>query len=501
MAQTEITYVGLGDFIAKRNEEGDLIVVGKATGEDLDLDRQICDGEWLSKAMPEWFRTGANVREQHSSIAAGVGLEIEQDGSDWYLKSEVVDPGTQRKVEKKVLRGYSIGIKNAQVIKDASAPGGRIVGGDIVEISLVDRPANPTAQIAIAKAVAGGALELVKSDAMDVTHPGAKDSDDMYPAKLPCPGCNALGEVTDNPGVLDKTCEICGGTGFAPEGYRAPDERFGNPSDDENHEIKTIVVDEPESVIEEAEAIIADGDLPNSEEALPVEEMKSLTIGEAKTLLAGLDTKKVEHDAATLESVRAGLIALMKAELDEMLSGEEDEICDVKELLCALELFLCWWDGETEEGETIAPFIKEEEEEEGDTMAYVNLGANADVIKKALGADATEDDKNDLRTELRKALGIEDEIIITKSQLVEQEEVLKSLKASLEEIKEMATKGGPALRQTATQANKAADAERLSAEAARLRQIASGMTNPEYKTRYLEKAVEAEADARRLLRN
>lgn len=141
---------------AERNADGDLVVVGKATGPDLDLDKQICDPAWLGKAMPEWFSTGANIREQHSSIAAGVGTEMEQTGDSWMVTSLVVDKGSAEKVEKKVLRGYSIGISNPRVIKDAAAPGGRIVDGQIVEVSLVDRPCNPTAMLSLAKAAKPG---------------------------------------------------------------------------------------------------------------------------------------------------------------------------------------------------------------------------------------------------------------------------------------------------------------------------------------------------------
>lgn len=142
----------------ERDEHGDLVVHGRATGPDLDLDRQICDPQWLKSAMPAWFEW-ANVREQHSSIAAGVGEEIEHlpDGG-WHLKSVVVDPVSARKVEKKVLKGYSIGIRDPKVIKDAGAPGGRIVGGQIVEVSLVDRPANPTCTLSLAKALRPGPI-------------------------------------------------------------------------------------------------------------------------------------------------------------------------------------------------------------------------------------------------------------------------------------------------------------------------------------------------------
>jgi hypothetical protein len=143
----------------EKTDEGDLLVYGKATGPDLDLDQQICDPDWLKTAMPKWARW-ANVREQHSAIAAGVGLETTNDGDDWFLKSLVVDTGTARKVEKGVLKGYSIGIRGARVVKDAGAPGGRIVGGEIVEISLVDRPCNPTATMAVCKSE-GGAMAPV----------------------------------------------------------------------------------------------------------------------------------------------------------------------------------------------------------------------------------------------------------------------------------------------------------------------------------------------------
>lgn len=152
-----ITHVYAGDIVkTDTTEDGDLLVYGKATGPDLDLDEQGCDPKWLKNAMPGWAQW-ANIREQHSAIAAGVGIETVQDGDDWYVKSLVVDEGSKEKVKKGVLKGYSIGIKNARVVKDAAFPGGRIVGGEIVEISLVDRPCNPTATMAIAK-TADGAL-------------------------------------------------------------------------------------------------------------------------------------------------------------------------------------------------------------------------------------------------------------------------------------------------------------------------------------------------------
>ena len=138
-----------------KNDDGTLTVYGKATSDALDIDQQICDNDWLSKAVPEWFKSGGNIREQHSAIAAGVATEYEQKGDGFYVEAKIVDPSSIKKVEHKVLKGFSIGIKGPRVIRDNKAANGRIVDGQIVELSLVDRPANPTCQLVLAKSVGG----------------------------------------------------------------------------------------------------------------------------------------------------------------------------------------------------------------------------------------------------------------------------------------------------------------------------------------------------------
>ena len=145
---------------AEKQEDGTLLVTGLATDTGLDDDGQRCDPTWLSKAMPDWMTWG-NVREQHGSTAAGVGVELtkENDGA-WWLTSHIVDPISVLKVETGVLKGYSIAIDHARVVNDDVAKGGRIVGGEIYEISIVDRPANPRAKIGIAKS-ADGSLDAV----------------------------------------------------------------------------------------------------------------------------------------------------------------------------------------------------------------------------------------------------------------------------------------------------------------------------------------------------
>jgi hypothetical protein len=161
------------------NADGTLTVYGKATDDSLDIDQQICDPAWLDRAMPEWFMTGGNIREQHSNIAAGVAKEYESKKDGHFISVLVVDPVSVKKVKNNVLRGFSIGIKSPRVVRDQKAANGRIIDGQIVEVSLVDRPANPNCQLILAKSVAG-VDTLVKSEELIEKH-GDHDQADHNP--------------------------------------------------------------------------------------------------------------------------------------------------------------------------------------------------------------------------------------------------------------------------------------------------------------------------------
>ena len=152
----EITYASFPIEKTETDANGDLIVYGKASDGGIDSDNQIVDPAWMSKAVQEWLSTGANLRVQHSAQRdpAGIGLEASTDnaGATW-VKGLVIEPIAQKLVAKGALRAYSVGIARPTIVRDASAQGGRIVGGELVEISLVDRPANKRC-----------ALQLVKSE-------------------------------------------------------------------------------------------------------------------------------------------------------------------------------------------------------------------------------------------------------------------------------------------------------------------------------------------------
>jgi hypothetical protein len=159
MASNTTAYAAIVKF--DEQEDGTVLAYGKATDATLDADEQICDPEWLKRAMPEWFKYG-NIREQHSSIAAGVATEYEETEDGHYITAHIVDPSSAKKIKTGVLKGFSIGIRRPRVIKDNKAAGGRIVDGQIVEISIVDRPANPSCVLTVAKA-SKGELKAVKS--------------------------------------------------------------------------------------------------------------------------------------------------------------------------------------------------------------------------------------------------------------------------------------------------------------------------------------------------
>lgn len=141
---------------SEKQEDGSLLVTGLAADPTLDIDEQRCDPEWLKAAMPKWFQWG-NIREQHSQVAAGVATEYKQaDGDKHVITARVVDPNSIKKVEAGVLKGFSIGIKNHRLAVDKDARGGRIIDGEIVEVSLVDRPANPACRLTVAKSATAG---------------------------------------------------------------------------------------------------------------------------------------------------------------------------------------------------------------------------------------------------------------------------------------------------------------------------------------------------------
>jgi FMN-dependent NADH-azoreductase len=220
----------------EKQEDGTLLVYGKATDDALDIDQQICDAAWLEKAMPEWFKTGGNIREQHSNIAAGVAKELDSKADGHYISALVVDP---------------IGIRSPRIVRDTKAANGRIIDGQIVEISLVDRPANPNAKLMLAKSNGTEIIqveELIEQDLPVVEETSVVEStEEKAAAEKPSKedALKALDELREKLMEHEKMCKEAG--------YLEDDEEKELKPVGESAEEETEEGSKPEAAEEEVE--------------------------------------------------------------------------------------------------------------------------------------------------------------------------------------------------------------------------------------------------------
>src|ERR1035437_10342130 len=417
----DILYAPLGTMTYKRGEDGFLYVTGTVSTDSLDLDNQQCDPVWLEKAIPEWFKSAGNVRVMHQPQTGGKAKEISQEGNAWSTVIKVTNPQAALDIEEGVLTGLSVGIKGHRLDKSDKAlqiaPEGIINDGKIVEVSFVDRPANPDCKVAIMK-MEGGHLEVTE----DV-------------------------EIVEKRDFTDAERETAAKKGQAMPGGGFPVKNLGD--------LKNAI-----SAIGRAkDPAAAEAHIKSRAKALGKEDLIPSSWKSEDPDLNKADEMK--HAPADLAAIRTGLGNLMKAELDELIAGSDDEVSDLYELLNSLSTFLNWWDDEADEGEVTEPFL-----EGDDTMAYVGLGVSADLIKSASADDATDEVKSELRAEIVKALGLDGEIV-TKAEFDAQQEAIKGLEAALKDVREMAAPGQPALRAQLDQQNKSSEADELENRAAR----------------------------------
>lgn len=138
-------------------DDGTIRVWGYASSTNEDADGETITAEAMKAALPDYMKW-ANVREMHQAKAAGTAIEaeVQADGRTWF-GAHIIDSEAVRKVKAGVYKGFSIGGKvtlrdtlNKSVIK----------GIKLVEVSLVDRPANPEAVFTVVKA------EMAETDAI-----------------------------------------------------------------------------------------------------------------------------------------------------------------------------------------------------------------------------------------------------------------------------------------------------------------------------------------------
>jgi hypothetical protein len=595
---TPLTYCYAADITkSERDENGDLLVYGKATGSDIDLDGQRCDPEWLKKAMPAWFEW-ANVREMHQPIAAGVGIELTNEGDDWYVKSKVIDAGTARKIEAGALKGYSIGVKGPIIHKRNGQEW--LAGGELCEISYVDRPCLPTAKMMICKMAGASAMEPVEAaDAETRMIPTPKDL-----AERLSKAASSISSAQDLAARLGKAADTATSDEDSPEPAVDPStdvvekqissgqitvdearEELGvNPSvtietgreyaGDEPQQTKTIEVTVQGGPSETRDAItkalidelrvrsaeevrrhsnkgamppIEEGgkprypinsvaDLKNAiqafgrakdsdkakvkahikaeakrlgQSALIPDNWKVLLVKDAAALDDIDDSTEWRHNPAQLRQVLSGLADCMKAELDELVAGD-NELWDLTQLLSSISGFCSWWSSEAAGGETESPYTEggsmaelaatPDATKAADTAPGEPATTEADASKAAVTDENKADDapktaepsSEDLAELVKSAVAEATKGLTTAAE--EREAALATeldkVKASLAEIKALPVPGGPVITRTAAQAAVAreSDAMELHAAVNELLNKAEKATDPTLRRGYKERA-------------
>jgi hypothetical protein len=119
-------------------------VSGYASTPTLDLDGEIVSLDAVKKALPGYWEW-RNIREMHTNSAIGVAKEANVDGTGLFLTAKIVDEDAWQKCLEQVYKGFSIGGKKL------AKTGNTITDIDLVEISVVDRPANPDCRFSVNK--------------------------------------------------------------------------------------------------------------------------------------------------------------------------------------------------------------------------------------------------------------------------------------------------------------------------------------------------------------
>lgn len=124
-------------------------VSGYASTPALDLDGEIITLDAVKKALPGYM-AWRNIRRMHTNDAVGVAQEANVDAKGLFLTAKIVDDDAWNKCLEGVYKGFSIGGKKL------NKSGNTITAIDLVEISIVDRPANSECKFDVAKRAGEG---------------------------------------------------------------------------------------------------------------------------------------------------------------------------------------------------------------------------------------------------------------------------------------------------------------------------------------------------------
>jgi len=165
-----IRTIGQAQFTKFDARSGEFVAV--MTSETPDEDREIFDLASSQPYVEAWSqrvyemskgKSFGNVREMHGLSAVGKLTrppEFDTKNARVLVHGAIVDPVAKRKAEEGVLIGVSIGGRYVDRWPDPDVPGCTRYTADLTELSLVDSPNNPDAEMELIGP--GGAVKLVK---------------------------------------------------------------------------------------------------------------------------------------------------------------------------------------------------------------------------------------------------------------------------------------------------------------------------------------------------
>jgi len=292
-----------------------------------------------------------------------------------------VDPVSVKKVENGVLKGFSIGIKNPRVTRDKSAANGRIVAGQIVEVSLVDRPANPNCQLVLAKSVNGEDTVIQVEELIE-----KEDKKPNYENML----------------------------------------RGGGKSEPADKELYAEVVRDAKKKFDVYPSAVANAWVvreykkrggtykKKTEKGADTLELPDMTEREAMNILAEdvIELSKayaggdlLKFDKKTYDSARQALAQLIAIEAEELGDGHNEE-SSLSHLLAAVHHLFAWYAGEEAEGEVMEETVEAKAAHEKE-MKPKKGEKRADFMARCKEAGMADDDAKKCWDKYSKSIEIE----------------------------------------------------------------------------------------------
>lgn len=167
----------------QKMDEEKRMVYGYATNDMLDSQGEITELDATAKAVEDYSKW-RNIRVMHKPDPVGTAPVIEMRKAGLWIGAEIVDDDAWNKVKKGVYKGFSIGGRKLRVVQEFSDTLKknitRIKEYLLTEISLVDRPANPSATFSFIKREVN---EMVDSVEVPKEEPIAKEVTEPTPTE------------------------------------------------------------------------------------------------------------------------------------------------------------------------------------------------------------------------------------------------------------------------------------------------------------------------------